>query len=162
MIRCKSSDLVDTAAIAAALARLVRPRDMVVLAGEMGAGKTAFTAAFAEALGVHDDDRVTSPTFGLVHTHESGRMTLHHADLHRLHSRSEVADLGLREMADLGAVVVVEWGDVALDVLGDCLIVTITTGDADESRILEFDVAGRGWDSRWELLRAALSRWVMP
>ena len=160
MIRCVSSSPADTAAIAAVVARLARPRDVIVLAGEMGAGKTAFTAGFAAALGVTDDDRPTSPTFALVHVHESGRIPLHHADLHRLRSRSEVADLGLRETADLGAVVVVEWGDVALDVLGDCLVVTIEHGDDEDARTIAFDAEGRGWDSRWEMLRAALAGWV--
>ncbi|MEN9793181.1 MAG: hypothetical protein RL330_1259 [Actinomycetota bacterium] len=160
MIRCASASPADTAALAAALARLVRPRDVIVLAGEMGAGKTAFTAGLAAALGVADDDRPTSPTFALVHVHESGRIPLHHADLHRLHSRSEVADLGLRESADLGAVVVVEWGDVALEVLGDCLVVTLEHGDDEESRTVSFDAEGRAWDSRWELLRTALAGWT--
>ncbi len=160
MIRCVSSSPADTAAIAAAVARLVRPRDVIVLAGEMGAGKTAFTAGLAAGLGVADDDRPTSPTFALVHVHESGRIPLHHADLHRLRSRSEVADLGLRESADLGAVVVVEWGDVALDVLGDCLVVTIVHGDDENARTIGLDAEGRAWDTRWEMLRTALAGWV--
>jgi tRNA threonylcarbamoyladenosine biosynthesis protein TsaE len=160
VIHCVSSSPTDTAAIAGALARLVRPRDIIVLAGEMGAGKTAFTAGLASALGVTDDDRPTSPTFALVHVHESGRIPLHHADLHRLRSRSEVADLGLRESADLGAVVVVEWGDVALDVLGDCLVVSLGHGDEENARTIVFDAEGRTWDSRWELLRTALAGWT--
>lgn len=160
MISCRSNGLEQTAAIAAAIARLSRPRDIIVLSGEMGAGKTAFASAFAEAMGVTDDDQVSSPTFTLVHTYSTGRVPIHHADLYRLTSLAEVADLGLREMADLGAVVLVEWGDVARDVLGEFLVVALTHDDDNpDARDITVSVEGHAWDSRWEQLRSSLSRW---
>lgn len=167
MIRCRTHGVDQTRAFAAAVARLCRPRDVLVLAGEMGAGKTAFAAGFAEALGVTDEDQVSSPTFTLVHTYTTGRVPVHHADLYRLSSIGEVADLGLREMADMGGIVLVEWGDVALGVLGDCLVVRLEhaddaeyadTDDAD-ARDIEVTVEGRSWDTRWETLRTALAPW---
>ena len=161
MIDLRSHSVADTCAIAAAIARLVRPGDVVVLSGEMGAGKTAFARGFADGLGVAADDHVASPTFNLVHVHESGRLPLHHADLHRLASTGEVADLGLRESADLGAVVLVEWGDMAADVLGDHLVVVLEADPDDDGsldeRAVTVSVVGHGWDQRWERLRTALA-----
>ena len=160
MIDCRSTSVQDTHAIAAVVASLVRPRDIVVLAGEMGAGKTAFTAGFATALGVSDDDHVSSPTFTLVHSYQSGKFPLLHADLYRLQTLGEVADLGLKEQADLGAVVLVEWGDVAEDVLGDTLTIRFLHDDHDDNaRGIVFSVEGHGWDSRWQRLKDSLRQW---
>ena len=165
VIDLRSHSVSDTCAIAASIARLVRPSDMVVLSGEMGAGKTAFARGFADGLGVAADDHVASPTFNLVHVHESGRIPLHHADLHRLASTGEVSDLGLRESADLGAVVLVEWGDMAADVLGDHLVVALEADPDDEvaldERAITVSVVGHGWDNRWERLRSALTEWAV-
>lgn len=161
MIRCRSTSLADTHDIAAALATVVRPRDVIVLAGEMGAGKTAFTAGLCTALGVSESDAVSSPTFTLVHSYTTGKYPIVHADLYRLTTMGEVIDLGLREQADMGAVVLVEWGDVAEEVLGDALRVTIThDDDNDDARVLEFSVEGHGWDSRWDRLHRSLTKWV--
>lgn len=160
MIDCRSRSVHDTHAIAAVVASLVRPRDIVVLAGEMGAGKTAFTAGFATALGVSDDDHVSSPTFTLVHSYQSGKFPLLHADLYRLQTLGEVTDLGLKEQADLGAVVLVEWGDVAEDVLGDTLTIRFLHDDEDDNaRDITFSVEGHGWDSRWQRLKDSLRPW---
>jgi tRNA threonylcarbamoyladenosine biosynthesis protein TsaE len=121
-----AASLVDTHAIATAIAHLSRPGDIIVLAGEMGAGKTAFAQGFGHAIGV--TDRITSPTFTLVHSYpidsgpRAGKVTLHHADLYRLERTAEVADLALRELADFNGIVLVEWGDV-VDLFGDHLVV---------------------------------------
>ncbi|MEN9552806.1 MAG: hypothetical protein RLY24_401 [Actinomycetota bacterium] len=160
MIDCRSTSVHDTHAIASAVASLVRPRDIVVLAGEMGAGKTAFTVGFARAFGVSDDDHVSSPTFTLVHSYQSGKYPLLHADLYRLQTVGEVTDLGLREQADLGAVVLVEWGDVVGDVLGDTLTIRFMHDDVDDdARDITFSVDGHSWDSRWQRLKDSLRTW---
>jgi tRNA threonylcarbamoyladenosine biosynthesis protein TsaE len=162
VIELRASDLGDTHAIAGAIAGVVRPRDLIVLVGEMGAGKTAFATGFAKALGVHGDDHVSSPTFTLMHSYTSGRIPMHHADLYRLTSLAEVADLGIRELLDMGAVGLVEWGDVASEVLGDGLSVTLIADDDDEdARIISVAVDGLAWDTRWELLRNALRSWAL-
>jgi len=160
MISLRSRSLEQTHQIAAALAGLVRARDMIVLAGEMGAGKTAFTVGFTRAMGVSADEHVSSPTFTLVHTYETGRLPIHHADLYRLNSLGEVADLGLREQVDLGAVGIVEWGNVAGDVLGDSLTLAFEHDlDDDNARTITVSVTGHQWDTRWERLREALRPW---
>ena len=111
MIEFHAASLAATHALAAQIARLAQPGDIIVLAGEMGTGKTAFAQGFGSALGV--DEPITSPTFTLVHSYDAGKLTLHHADLYRLDRLAEVADLALDELAERRAVVLVEWGDVA-------------------------------------------------
>jgi tRNA threonylcarbamoyladenosine biosynthesis protein TsaE len=150
----------DTARIARAIARLVRPRDMVVLVGEMGSGKTTFTQSFAGALGVTEP--VTSPTFNLVHSYVGSSHPVHHIDLYRLERTGELEDLGIDDMQDAGGVMVVEWGDVARDALGDALIVRLAHGENPESREIEVSRRGRQWETRWTQLESALRDWVAP
>jgi tRNA threonylcarbamoyladenosine biosynthesis protein TsaE len=160
MIDLRSDSVATTHAIAGVIAGLVRPRDIIVLAGDMGAGKTAFTVGFTRALGVSEDDQVSSPTFTLVHSYNSGRIPVLHADLYRLNSMAEVADLGLREQVDLGAVALVEWGDVAADVIGDSLTIKLSHDeDDDDARDIVISVEGHGWDTRWDKLRESLRQW---
>jgi tRNA threonylcarbamoyladenosine biosynthesis protein TsaE len=160
MIDLRSSSVATTHAIAGVIAGLVRPRDIIVLAGDMGAGKTAFTVGFTRALGVSEEDQVSSPTFTLVHSYNSGRIPVLHADLYRLNSMAEVADLGLREQVDLGAVALVEWGDVASEVIGDSLTIELShDDDDDDARNIVISVEGHGWDTRWDKLRDSLREW---
>lgn len=92
-----------------ALAAELRPDDVVLLTGDLGAGKTAFVKGLAAGFGV-DPLEVSSPTFTLIQEYRGGRLTLHHIDLYRLTPR-EVDDLGLEELVISGAVVAVEWPD---------------------------------------------------
>ncbi len=89
------------------LGERLRPRDVVLLTGELGAGKTTFVRGIAQGTGSKAD--VSSPTFQLVRIYP-GRVQLAHVDLYRIENNSELRDLGLEELADRGAVVV-EWGD---------------------------------------------------
>lgn len=99
----------ETRAIARDLAGRLEPDAIVLLTGELGAGKTAFVKGLAEGLGVDPSD-VTSPTFTLVQEYRGGRLTLYHIDLYRLSPR-EVDDLGLDELTASGGVVAIEWAD---------------------------------------------------
>jgi tRNA threonylcarbamoyladenosine biosynthesis protein TsaE len=154
-----------THAIAAAVARLSRAGDLVILAGEMGSGKTWFTKGFASALGI--TDHVTSPTFTLVHSYSGGRLPLHHVDVYRLDRMSEVADLSLAELLEesgtgKGGVVLVEWGDVVAAMFGnDFLEVRLEVDDDDpeEARRIVIRPVGRGWAARWDALRRSLGEW---
>jgi tRNA threonylcarbamoyladenosine biosynthesis protein TsaE len=148
-----------TRAIAAAIAGMARAGDLVLLAGEMGAGKTEFAQGFGVALGVTDP--VTSPTFVLVHSYAGGRLPLHHADLYRLERTDEVADLALDELLEGSGVVLVEWGDVVGRSLGDDrLLVTLVVDSADvERRRITVEGSGRSWAARWAALGAALEGW---
>ena len=88
----------QTQDLAAALGAIAQPGDLILLAGEMGAGKTAFAQGFARGLGI--TDQVTSPTFTIVQEYGGGRLNMHHLDVYRLETLREVADLGLSEMLD--------------------------------------------------------------
>ena len=150
--------LTDTQRFAEIVAAHVRPRDMIVLAGEMGAGKTTFTQSFGRALGV--TDLITSPTFNLLHNYGSGRMSLHHADLYRLERTGELEDLGLDELQDGGGVIAVEWGDIVGDELGDALVLrfehAVETADT-EVRTVTVGARGAQWASRFNKLSEELS-----
>ena len=157
MIRATTNSAGGTESLASAVARMCRPGDVIVLSGPMGAGKTAFVRGLAAGLGVSSDEHVTSPTFTLVHEYVTGRIPLHHADLYRLASTGEIADLGLAERADMGAVVVVEWGEAADGMLGGHLLVELEPDDDDDdARHVTVSVEGHGWDTRWDRLRAAV------
>jgi tRNA threonylcarbamoyladenosine biosynthesis protein TsaE len=99
------------------LGERLRPGDIVLLTGELGAGKTTFIRGVAQGTGSHAG--VASPTFQLVRVYP-GRIQLAHIDLYRVENNAELADLGLEELADQGAVIV-EWGD-RVDVDGSALI----------------------------------------
>ena len=151
-LRAKS--LEATHAIAAALAALCRSGDMILLAGEMGAGKTAFAQGFGRALGVTEP--ITSPTFTLVHSYDTGSVTLHHADLYRLDQLVEVTELGLGELAEYHGVVLVEWGDVVESTFGEHLVVRLDlVADDVEARLVTITAVGPTWARRWPALSDA-------
>ena len=151
----KSAD--DTRDLGAALASRALPGDVILLSGDLGAGKTTFAQGFGRGLGV--EENLVSPTFTLVR-HYEGRLALLHCDVYRLDHLQEVIDLGLPEMLDEGAVALVEWGDVAAPSLApDYLAVRIEFASADDERRLYLRVVGPSWVPRVDRLRAVLSRW---
>ena len=116
-----------TVRLARAVAAALGPGDLLILGGDRGAGKTFFSRALCRALGLSPRTRVTSPTFTLVHEHET-RLPVAHADLYRLRDPDELGELGLRERRGEGAVVVVEWGapyEAALG--GDAIVLDLAT-----------------------------------
>ena len=113
----------STIRLARELAPLLRSSDLVVLAGDLGTGKTFFVRALCRALGVPPDVEVTSPTFTLVHE-LAGRLSIVHADAYRLKDEAELLALGLREARSEGALLLLEWGTPYAGVLGgDALFV---------------------------------------
>lgn len=147
--------LAETHALAAAIAGLAKVGDVILLAGDMGAGKTAFAQGFGRALGITEP--ITSPTFTVVHTYDTGRVVLHHADLYRLDRRSEVDDLGLDELTEGRGILLVEWGDVLAETFGDHLAILIErTDDSDDARRITIRSVGRRWETRWAKLEAAI------
>jgi tRNA threonylcarbamoyladenosine biosynthesis protein TsaE len=153
----KSPD--DTRELAAAVAGLAQSGDVLLLAGELGTGKTVFAQGFGRGLGV--EERVTSPTFTLMRSYQ-GRLTLVHADVYRLDHLQEVVDLALPELLDEGGVALIEWGDVAAAVLApDFLEVRLELGPGDDDRLVTLGAVGGHWSARLRPLAASLDRWLV-
>lgn len=90
-------------------ASVVGPGDVLVLCGDLGAGKTHLVKGLAAGLGVSTE--VTSPTFTLIHEYPGSHLTLYHIDLYRLEDSAEALGIGLEEYMDSDGVTVIEWGD---------------------------------------------------
>jgi len=159
ILATRTGSVTETRALAEALATLVGPGDLIVLAGEMGAGKTAFAQGFARGLGI--TDQVNSPTFTIVREYPGPRLNLHHLDVYRLDHLREVLELGVGEMLDEEAVMLVEWGDAVMPVLGDSsLEVRITFGEGDDDRRLALSVRGSSWVARHRVVSEKVARWM--
>ena len=100
------ADETATADLGARIARVLKPGDAVLLKGDLGAGKTTLARAILRELGV--EDHVPSPTFTLVQTYQSRNLTVFHYDLYRIENRRDLAELGMDDALDEGAVLV-EW-----------------------------------------------------
>lgn len=160
----------DTHEIARCIASVTMPGDVLVLAGDLGAGKTAFVQGFAQYFAV--DEPVTSPTFAIAQVYEGAHgAQLIHADVYRLGSVGELADLGLTEALDDGAIALIEWGDrIGNAVSDDYLLVSLTAHDSeasatngpaaddaadpDSARTIRLEPTGASWHAR----RVALGR----
>jgi tRNA threonylcarbamoyladenosine biosynthesis protein TsaE len=156
-IELQARSAMETKELAGVIAEHARRGDLVVLAGDLGAGKTTFVQGFAAALGI--DEPVTSPTFTLARTYPA-RLPLHHVDVYRLDRMSELADLALGELIDSDGVTLIEWGDVIVTALPtDFLEVHIDFGDDAEERMIAVRAVGLAWQARHGALVANLERW---
>jgi tRNA threonylcarbamoyladenosine biosynthesis protein TsaE len=123
----------ETAAAGRKLARTLGSGSIVLLSGELGAGKTAFVRGMAEGLGI-DPAEVTSPTFTLVQEYRGGRLPLFHVDLYRL-TPTEVDDLGLDEVTLAGGVTAIEWPDRLPRAFEETIAVRLELGDGSTRTI---------------------------
>jgi tRNA threonylcarbamoyladenosine biosynthesis protein TsaE len=136
-----------------ALGAALRSGDLLVLSGDLGAGKTFLTRALCRGAGVPSSERITSPTFSLVQEH-LGRVRIAHADLYRLETPEELPPLGLRDLRASGAALVVEWGERWLEELGpDPLRIEIRLGS--EGREASLQTSGPRSQELVEALRSA-------
>lgn len=137
-----------TEALGYAIGNHLRSGDLVVLAGDLGSGKTTFAKGVARALGV--EEPVTSPTFTIVQEYE-GRVPVAHVDVYRLERIQDLHDFGFEELLD-HRVVLVEWGDTITGALpADRLEVRFVPAEAgadDDLRRIEFVVHGARWAAR--------------
>ncbi|WP_138732933.1 tRNA (adenosine(37)-N6)-threonylcarbamoyltransferase complex ATPase subunit type 1 TsaE [Modestobacter excelsi] len=137
--------IADTQAFGRELAALLRPGDLVVLAGPLGAGKTALTQGIGAGLGVRGP--VTSPTFVLARVHRGGRVPLVHVDAYRLAGMADVDDLDLDATTE-EAVTVVEWGHGLVEQLADEHLVVELDRRDDDVRTARLVPMGPGWEQR--------------
>ena len=130
----------DTIALGAKLSPFLQAGDVIVLNGDLGAGKTTFTKGLAKGLGV--SEVIKSPTFTIIREYQDGRLPLYHMDAYRLENGG-AEDLGLDEYFAGDGVSVVEWAQFAEDELPDeFLAITFRRTDDENSRVLTFEPRG--------------------
>jgi tRNA threonylcarbamoyladenosine biosynthesis protein TsaE len=135
----------DTRALGTALAEIVRPGDLLVLVGPLGAGKTALTQGLGAGLGVREP--VTSPTFVIARVHRGGRIPLVHVDAYRLGGVADVDDLDL-DASTSESVTVVEWGQGLVEQLAEEHLEVHLDRDDDDVRTAVLVPHGPGWAER--------------
>ena len=123
----------ETADVGRKLAPTLSAGSVLLLIGDLGAGKTALVRGLAEGLGVAPEE-VSSPTFTLMQEYRGGRVTLIHVDLYRLNNAREIAELGLEELG-LNAVLAIEWAEKLPRPIAGAIEVRIDHGDGDERRM---------------------------
>lgn len=141
----------ETQALGERLGTLLEPGDVLVLTGDLGAGKTQLTKGIARSMGVADE--VTSPTFALEAVHEGAEMPLYHFDLYRLDDPDQLEDTGLFDVLGADGVCSIEWGEQFADEIGpQRMDVFLTRLDDDaepgqeparEVRLVAHDARGR-------------------
>jgi tRNA threonylcarbamoyl adenosine modification protein YjeE len=147
-------DEAATSRLGEVLAAVVASSDVVLLIGDLGAGKTTLVRGLARGLGAPDE--VTSPTFTLRQDYESDP-PLCHVDCWRLADIRELEDLALDEVLDEGGVVVIEWGDFAASRYGANALRVVLVDDASgATRRALFDLGTGEWHSRRDVLERAL------
>jgi tRNA threonylcarbamoyladenosine biosynthesis protein TsaE len=122
----------ETAAAGEALGRELRSGDVVLLYGDLGAGKTAFVRGLAAGIGAKADD-VSSPTFTIVQEYSGTNATLYHVDLYRLEA-AEIDDLGLEDLVSADGIVAIEWAERWRDRPDGEGVVEVRLADAGEDR----------------------------
>ena len=146
MIEIFASSLSDTHQTAESVAEIVKSGDLILLVGDLGAGKTAFTQGFGASLGVKE--AITSPTFTLARTYQ-GTLEIHHLDVYRIDQIEEVRDLALPELFEGNSVTLIEWGDQIISALPkDHLEISFEYGEADSARVITISANGSSWNSR--------------
>ncbi len=155
VLQLRSDSARATRAVGGAIAGELRPGDVVLLTGELGAGKTTLVKGLVEALG--GGDSVTSPTFTLCHLYAT-TPPVAHVDAWRLQHLGEALDLALEEALDEGGVAIVEWGEALAPLYGDgALSVELSAppGRGDE-RLLELRADTPSWSARLAGVEARL------
>lgn len=143
----------DTTAWAVDLAGQLYPGDVLLLSGDVGAGKTHFARALISSILAQPED-VPSPTFTLVQTYETWQGPVWHSDLYRITSTSEIEELGLAEAFET-AICLVEWPDRLADLTPqDALHITLTQGDTEDARRLVANWSDPKWTAKLESWRA--------
>jgi tRNA threonylcarbamoyladenosine biosynthesis protein TsaE len=123
-----------TIALGEALAAELPPQALVLLIGNLGAGKTTLAKGIVKGLNAAEPDEVSSPTFTLIHEYGSG---VYHIDLYRLDTAAQVASLGLEEIFDRPAIVLMEWGERFTELMPEERIEIRLRSTGEESREIE-------------------------
>lgn len=131
----------ETRSLGRRLAALLQPNDVLILCGDMGAGKSELTRGIARGLGIND--YITSPTFTILQVHEGGRLPLFHYDWYRIEDSGELYELSLDEYLHMNGVAVVEWAERAPDAVPDDYLEITIIPVSDEERRIKFRPCGQ-------------------
>lgn len=135
-----SHSVEETQQLARAISERVQPGDVILLVGDLGAGKTHFTQGFAAGLGIAEVP--TSPTFNLVCEYHDGRLPLYHFDLYRLEEPEELEDIDYYGITEGDGVSLVEWGDKFEEAApDDCLVLDFKVSE-DGARTIHANATG--------------------
>lgn len=138
ILETRSYSTEETISAAENLGRFLKDGDIVLLVGDIGAGKTQFAKGLAKGLGVIDINEVNSPTYDLVHTFEA-RLDMHHIDLYRLETVSWDDRLWIEEYFEIGGICVIEWGERLLPLSTGYYLVTLFHCEAEEDRDIKIE-----------------------
>lgn len=142
----KTRDEKETRELARALTALLRPGDVILLVGELGAGKTCFAKGMAQGLGIREN--VLSPTFTLLKEY-AGRLPLYHLDAYRLEGPWDLFDIGLEDYMEGDGVLLVEWGDRVRDFFTQVYLeVRMEFTELEGERIIYIVPEGESWRER--------------
>lgn len=152
MLEIKVQSAAETQKIATQLAQFLQAGDVLLLDGDLGAGKTTFTKGLAEGLGIHRN--IKSPTFTIIREYQEGRLPLYHMDVYRLEETGG-EDLGLEEYFEGDGVSVVEWSQFVDDELPtEYLIIHLVKDENDDQvRYLKFESHGKHYEQLVEKLQ---------
>jgi tRNA threonylcarbamoyladenosine biosynthesis protein TsaE len=151
----KTRSAEETRRLAVALAPTLVPGDVIVLAGDLGAGKTTFVQGLAVGLGIVE--KVTSPTFILMKEYLGGRFPLMHMDIYRLGRVQDVIDLGYDEFLDPSYVVAVEWGDMVEPLLPQEHLKVELRHEGGDERTVTLTAKGKNWFNRMQMVRTLMA-----
>ena len=140
----------ETAEVGARIATMLRPPAVVMLIGDLGSGKTTLAKGIVQALGAAPPGEVLSPTFSLVHEYE-GEPKVYHLDLYRLDTVPQLETLGLEDIWEQHAIVLIEWGERFDSELPGVRLEVRLDYDGDLGRVIEIctdDAEGQQWSSQ--------------
>jgi tRNA threonylcarbamoyladenosine biosynthesis protein TsaE len=133
------------------LSTVLEPGNLLLLSGDLGAGKTSLTKAIASGLGIEEKE-VTSPSFTIIHEHPNGRLPLIHVDLYRLGPHADITEIGLEDYFDGKSVVIVEWAEYLKDPLVETALKIDLSFIDEQSREVYLTGKAEVWRERLLLL----------
>ena len=142
----------ETIALGRKLAAKLKPPKLVVLSGELGAGKTTLVKGIAEGFQAAAEEQVTSPTFTLVHEYRGPKANVFHLDLYRVDTERELETLGLDDLCDERSVLLIEWGEkfARFERERDAEIVLERTGEDERKVVFNAEARRRGEERKKE------------
>jgi tRNA threonylcarbamoyladenosine biosynthesis protein TsaE len=133
------------------LSTVLEPGNLILLSGDLGAGKTSLTKAIASGLGIEERE-VTSPSFTIIHEHLNGRLPLIHVDLYRLGPHADITEIGLEDYFDGKNIVIVEWAEYLKDPLVEAALKIDLSFTDEQSREVYLTGKNDIWRERLLLL----------